>query len=371
MKVCLINGHYYKSNDGIGRYGENLITDIAKINNSIKLDIVTHLPTDLSSNKSVRVKSSFLHKFLHPFIMELNYFVRFKNNTLRLRKELQIHKGNVYHAVSPSEAVSAVLEKKHPLITTYHDIIPLLGKNRFIMEKFYFLFYNSYAKKSDLIISDSISTKNDLVSHLGIDEEKVKVVYPGIDLEKFKPSKKISNNKQITLLYLGGLVKRKGIYETIYAFHKVVHERNGLQLLIAGVGPEENSIKKIIEKLNLLDKVKLLGFINEERIADTYQKADIFIYLSFYEGFGYTPLEAMASGIPVIASNKSSIPEVVGDAGILVNPSNIKEVSEKIKFLIDNPTQRKILAKKGLLQSKKFSNRTFTKNILRIYNELN
>lgn len=372
MEVAIIAGNYYKSNNGIGRYTNNLIKEIREIDVDIILKIIGE-SKNLSKVRTVsRLKNNFMANeikvAIEPFINEYNQLSKFINNKNILIRELKDVNSQIYHAVSPRESIAAVLLKKRPLITTFHDIIPLISENRYLFEKYYFNYYCSLAKQSDIIIADSNKTKDDLIKFLNIDKGKIKVIYPGIDTHKFYP--KISDNKSEikNILYLGGLIKRKGVYETLYAFNKLIKVRRDVKLIFGGGGEEYSGLKKEASRLQLNEHITFLGFINENKIIDYYRSANLFIYPSKYEGFGYTPLEAMACGIPVITSSFSSIPEVVGDAAVKVNPYNIDEIFQEMNAVLNNEKLQKNMKEKGPIIARKFSLEKFAQEMLNVYN---
>lgn len=374
MKVCFIAGHYAKSTDGIGRYTSNLISYLQKLEKNIEIEIIGFNTFKYNSN-SKKISESILippqfNKYIQSLRRELGYYERFKNNNKILLKNLSSIKADIYHAVSPSECVSAIKLNKRPLVTTIHDVIPLLGDNRYYLEKLHFNYYCKYAVQSDLIVVDSTNTKKDILHYFKLPESKIKVIYPGIDDRKFYPhkAKKIRIKKQI--LYLGGLTKRKGIYETIYAFKQLLGYRSDVELLVGGNGEELSNLKDEIKRLDLEKKVLFLGFVDERKLIEVYHNADLFVYPSKYEGFGLTPLEAMASGLPVITSSTSSLPEVVGKAGALVNPNNVTEIFVKMKSILESESLQRKMSIKGIEQAKKFTWYNCAQDMLDIYKTL-
>jgi glycosyltransferase involved in cell wall biosynthesis len=369
MKVTIIAGTYLYSHDGIGRYTQNLVNHLARFE-GMSINTLGYGKPHKEYIPTVPKFPAFAHKIASPIIMELNYMKRFYHNNTLLSQKLKETTSDIYHAISPSEVVGAVKLRKKPLITTFHDVIPLLFKNRYLMEKFYFKYYSNVAKKSDVIVADSLSTKNDLIHLLNVDKNKISVIHPGIDTVRFHP---VDNTpSQIKkIMYLGGLTKRKGIYETIYAFHKLLTMRTDVKLLIGGVGEELSRMQKKIAQLKIDKYVEYLGFVPETELPSLYNQADLFIYPSKYEGFGYTVLEALASGIPVITSNISSLPEVVGDAAITVDPTNIEEISTKMNYILDNENVQTELRQKGPKQASKYKWENSVSSLVKLYSSIN
>lgn len=373
MNVCIIAGEYSNSNDGIGRYTTNLLKKLDNSDHDINLEKIpqtNNIPANFKQKNllSLLIQST-VKNYLKPMELELDYLARLRRDRFSYIKSLKNVNAQIYHAMSPSEAIAPIILNKRPLITTFHDIIPLVSENRFLLEKFYFNYYSNFAKKSDIILADSKKTKQDLNSILKIPEHKIIVIYPGIDTNRFH-KKRWKQNKIKTILYLGGLIKRKGIYETIYAFEKLCKKRRDARLLIGGGGNELDKLKAEVNRLKINNLVSFLGFVDEKNIVNIYHRADLFVYPSKYEGFGYTPLEAMACGIPVVTANSSSIPEVVEDVAIKVNPYNSNDIYLKINMVLDDINLQKKMHEKGPIQANKFSEERCAKEVLEVYQSL-
>ncbi len=370
MNVSIIAGRYYHSKDGIGRYTTTLVKELKLLDKNLQLNVISDTFQSPSINSKKNPITPFIpdiiKSYINPIKNEFHYYSRFRNNKFSMLNELKDINSQVYHAISPSESIMPIKLYKKPLITTFHDIIPLVSESRYKFEKYYFNTYSSYAKKSQLLLAVSTKTKEDLINVLGISENKILVIYPGIDTNKFYPLQRKSSNTKI-ILFLGGLTKRKGIYETIYAFNKLAKKRNDVRLIIGGDGDEFFKLNQIIHKLNLNKFVHFLGFIDERQLLSYYHRADLFVYPSKYEGFGFTPLEAMASGVPVITSSSSSLSEIVGDAAIKVDPYDINEICLQMNKILDNNNLQNILIKKGINQSRKFSWKRCAKETLDAY----
>jgi len=372
MKICLFVGDYLDSNNGIAQYTKNLVNKVTLLDRNIKLKVIPKSNHNYTKKKKTYLPYSLLGfrqlviKLLNPFIIEWMYFNKFRRNKFGYFSLIKRVNADLYHAVSPSEALVLVDLKRRPLITTIHDIIPLVSENRFVFEKFYFKRYINAARMSDIIIADSYNTKNDLIKILNFSADKIIVVYPAIDLQKFYPVNKL-NSPIKTILYHGGLIKRKGVYRVLSAFNLLLKNRNNIRLIFSGGGEEAQGLKSMAKRMGISENVIFLGHISEEEVVKIYHMADVFAYPSAYEGFGYTPLEAMACGVPVVTSNASSIPEVVGDAAILIDPNNDKEICDAISRVLDDDKLRNKMVEKGIIQANKFGIQRFSENILKIY----
>jgi glycosyltransferase involved in cell wall biosynthesis len=277
---------------------------------------------------------------------------------------------------------SAPLNFKKPVVVTIHDIISLLFPETipFASRMFYSKWMPFSYRKASKIITISESTKKDIIRVLGIDEHKIKVIplaydrkfekeIPTQEIEKVK--KKYSLPKEY-LLHIGTLEPRKNLDFLIEAFAEVISKGNDdLGLVITGKkGWYYEGLFEKVKNLSLEHRVIFTGYIDEVDKAAIYQGAKIFTFPSVYEGFGLPPLEAMASGIPVISSDTSSMPEVVGDAGILLSPYDKKGWIKAINELILNKALYKEMIQKNKEQIKKFDWDKTAKETIEVYKQV-
>ena len=267
-------------------------------------------------------------------------------------------------------------------VVTIHDLSFLRlkdthkGLQRWYLKNFT---YHS-CKKADKIIAVSENTKKDIVDLFKIDNKKIRVIYNGVsdifkvidDKERLNKVRNKYNLPDKFILYVGTLEPRKNIPGLIKAFN-ICKESKSLshKLVITGSkGWGYSDIFKLIEDLGLKDEVIFTGFIENSDLPYIYNLADLFIYPSFYEGFGLPPLESMASGTPVITSNTSSLKEVVDDAGIVVDPYDIEGLAENISAVLNNNDLYIDLRNKGLKRAEKFSWDKTAKETLKVYDEV-
>jgi len=219
---------------------------------------------------------------------------------------------------------------------------------------------------AEAIIAISHSTKRDLVNLFKSDPQKIFVVHGGWDNSVFKPhtdSREIEGVKRKYkivgkyIFYLGTLEPRKNISRIIEAFASLrAQEQINRKLVLAGEkGWLYSDIFHKVEKLDLEKDVIFTGYVPQQDLPILMSGADMFVYPSLYEGFGLPPLEAMACRTPVITSNVSSLPEVVGDAGILVNPYSADEIAKAIYQVLSNGELRQRMRQKGFERAKLFS----------------
>ncbi len=239
-------------------------------------------------------------------------------------------------------------------------------------------------ERSHLVIAVSDNTKKDIVKFLGVPNEKVWVIYNGID-EIFRPVKEENKLKEIRwkynlpdkfLLYIGAIQPRKNIVGIIKAFKLLFQDRDFDHKLVigGGTGWKKKDIYTIIKELELKERVVFTPYIPDKDLPYIYNLADVFVFPSFYEGFGFPVLEAMACGVPVVTSDISCLPEIAGDAAVLVNPNLSVDIAEGIRMVISDEEFKKALVERGLKRSREFTWKRCVRETLRalkyVVNEL-
>lgn len=267
-----------------------------------------------------------------------------------------------------------------PAIAIVYDITPLIVEGTYPWYA-HALFKNDIShavKNADAIIAISQSTRNDLIHLLGAKPEKIHVIYPGYDDEVFKPEvqphKVQSTMRKFNIphkyiLYAGTLQTNKNIPRLIEAFAFLKKEQRLPHKLVM-IGKKafgHEAVSAAIEKFATYEDIIITGYITREKLSLLMHGADVFVFPSLHEGFGIPPLEAMACGTPVITSNASSLPEVVGDAGILVDPYNIQEIAEAIYRVISDGNLREQLRRKGLERARLFSWHKAAQEMLQLF----
>lgn len=258
-----------------------------------------------------------------------------------------VYKEHADKALIPN--FTLLLFKFKPTIVIMHDLIEFNVADKFSKKK---MFYRTKfadpvtAKRANDIITVSENSKRDIMKYLGIKEEKITVIYNGVDQTKFKKMEvgkavKIIHEKKWPenfLLYAGTLDHPgKNVMAVIQAFEhlKDKNEYQGYLILAGMPGAGYEIIKRYVENSRYRSQITLPGFVTDEELIALYSMCDVFCFVSLYEGFGIPPLEALSCGARVIVSNTSSLPEVVGDAGIMVDPNDIDTLASSIKRVID------------------------------------
>jgi glycosyltransferase involved in cell wall biosynthesis len=222
-------------------------------------------------------------------------------------------------------------------------------------------------RRADGIICISQSTKNDLMNYFGCSEDKVKVIYHGNSLQI-----KVTSPPLVAVPYILYVGQRKGHknFELLLTAYARLRQVNAEFSLVCFGGEKLSSEERNkIAELGLSNRVRYYEG-PDELLANLYTHAAVFIYPSLYEGFGIPPLEAMHCGCPVLSSNTSSLPEVVGDAGLYFDPSDKDELMHKLELVLSDVDMRAGLVKAGYQQVKKFSWDSCSKETLQFYQEL-
>ncbi len=303
-----------------------------------------------------------------------------------LRKAAKKYGVDLLHCTSNTAPIYSDV----PIVLTLHDIIYLEQKS--LIQKdgtLYQKFGNVYRKivvpiilnKCKAIITVSDFERHRIVTHLGLKESRVKTVYNGIS-EHFKPvtdldilcsiSKKYHLPKEF-IFFLGNTDPKKNVVGTLKGYAIYLRE-NDNKIPLVMLDYKKDALGRTLSEINepqLLKHILLPGYIQNADLPSIYSLAKLFLYPSLRESFGIPPLEAMACGTPVLASNTSSIPEVTGDAAYLIDPFKPDEIANGIKLLTADINLREELSKKGKLRASKFSWFSTAESVLKIYNSLN
>jgi glycosyltransferase involved in cell wall biosynthesis len=270
------------------------------------------------------------------------------------------------------------------VVITVHDIVPYMTR-RDPEQNVYMHFYDRWMdhlamrnlRKADYLIAISEFTKKMLIEKLGCDDSKIQVILYGLDHELFRPlqvTQEFRSRYQLDpeikyLVYVGSENPRKNLKTLVYALQKIKTNFPNIRLLKIGT-PEYlinyQLLQKQIYDLGLENHIKFIDHPTQEDLIRFYSIADIFVFPSLFEGFGMPPLEAMACGAPVVCSNATSLPEVVGDAAITVNPLDITGWADAICEVLDNHTLQRELREKSLARAGQFTwekHAELTKNV--------
>lgn len=372
MKICIDATVLSGPMTGITRYTLNLINTLGQIDHESEYFLLFNeaIPHELSVGKNFT-----------PVVSKKRLPIPFFAGQIYLPYLLKKLKIDIYHC--PRNWLFPLL-KLCKYVITVHDVYPLLFPQRFssIKDLLYYEYYkvstHSIPQKADAVITDSGNSKNEIVQLLGISGDRVTVIPMAPDKIFRVMPQQITKERIVAkyniplpfIMHVGGTQRYKNTSSLIQAFHKLHSCSKAVNhnLVIVGeLGQSETNVRELVNKLNLDEQVVFTGFVSNEDLVLLYNAAELFVHLSLYEGFGLPILEAMACGTPVLASNSSAIPEVAGNAGLLVDPMNIGGIAEGMLTLLSNNDLRQKLRQKGLNRAKLFSGEEAAKQTLSVY----
>ena len=235
--------------------------------------------------------------------------------------------------------------------------------------------------RANRILTVSEASKRDILDYFRVPPEKIDVIYNGIDERFGQPPPeddiaRIRERYQLNdpfILYAGNIKPHKNLERTIEAFHLLRRKSEFENIKLVIIGDEiakYAALRHAVHHHKLHKYVRFFGFVPDSTLAILYRLAAVFVFPSLYEGFGLPPLEAMSSGTPVITSNVSSLPEVVGDAALLVDPLQPEDIAEAMRKVLTDPALREDLRRRGLARAQHFSWERSIKRVRDIYGEV-
>jgi glycosyltransferase involved in cell wall biosynthesis len=379
MKVVLDGTPFLLEKTGIGHYTENLVNHLLKIDPG--LEACLFCLSLRGGHRMKSVASSLAGVEARGYNLPANFlYYRWWTRTSAFPAETLLGEFDIFHATN----YQAPALRRARLVSTVHDInfyrfpeMQSKGINRFMKT------LPRLLERSRRVLADSRFTAGELVEVFQLPEEKVSVVYPGLNpvfLES--PSKEETATALRAyglappyLAYVGNLHPRKNLATLVEAFSLLRREGLGHRLAViggGGLGRLNNSeYRKLVQRvkdLGLEDEVVFTGYVPDDRLKSLLACADMLVFPSIYEGFGLPPLEAMACGVPVITSRRASLPEVVGDAALLLDdPLDPEEIAAKVKRLIEEAGLRKDLVRKGLEIVPNFTWDKAAREVLEVY----
>lgn len=355
-RTIVINAtHIGRKLDGIGVYALNLLRTLSEIESGFRFIIY------LTRNAKEHIENiSFPLNFrivwaptrISPDYGPAGHFLRLLHAAYIGAR----HKSDIFF--TPSQMEAALFRPGQ--IIAVHDIIPLLFKKLHKKQYLYFkLALGRSLQSAKAIIAPSAHTKDLLVKAYNLPPGKIHIIHIGFS-EVFKQGKgQESSGKEKYILYCGRISRMKNVERLINAF-RLIQEKLDHVLVIAGSGRRPSNV-------GTDEKIIFKGFTSEKDLAALYRRASLFVFPSLYEGFGLPPLEAMASGCPVVVSNVSSLPEVCGDAAFYVNPRSTESIAGGILKVIANDSLRKEMIEKGLRRASLFSWEKTARELLQVF----
>lgn len=347
MKVVIAAWHLKDFNVGLGRYSRALIEAIGRV------DTVNHYEV-LMPDGSYRfpARPNMRYRVLRFPLFKRRFWEQVAPNL--------VGRYDVLHF--PYD--SCVAWKRGKFVATVHDVKPLIfgsgekrngwNVNRLIEQ----ILVGDRSRQMDHVLTDSRSSRRDIIARLGMPAERVTVVYPGVERDRFIPLERMDSSAPARpyVLCVAGADPTKNVGTLIEAFGRLPESLRGSHdLVLAGDFRRRRDLYELVRRLGIEPQTVFTGVISDERLVELYQKARLFVFPSLYEGFGFPVLEAMACGCPVISSNASSLPEVTGDAALLVDPQDVGELSRQMERVLADGALREALKQRGLDRAAQFS----------------
>lgn len=344
MKIGIDIRSTLKRNTGIGRYTFNLVNSLAQIDSQNTYYLY-------SRKRFLDFKKRLIKLPAKNFKHACDYFKKGPESVL---PDLDVFHTSSYDLGRPKRA------KK--FIVTVHDVIikayPFGHSEKTIKEIDVQL--KRTLSEADLLIADSYNTKSDIIKFYNVPDLKIHVVYPGIAKQGFVQKHAGAEKRsfaQSYILFVGTIEPRKNIQGIIKAFNRLKKEYGiSHKLVIAGMkGWMYEDIFREYENSDFKKDIIFKDYVSDQKLVDLYKNASVFVYPSFYEGFGFPIVEAFSYGIPVVTSSTSSCKEIGRDAAVLVNPNDDKEIGEAIYKIINNNELKKDLIEKGYARAEDFN----------------
>lgn len=381
MKVSInIQPLLHDTKSGVGFYGDGILRALTKSDkaNSYTLDFFSYRDRNDKPEKARRyvrdnVQLSICRYFSATLYQYIWKFIPIPYGTF-FKEKSDVYCYFNYH-IPPFVRGKRIAAVYDMVIKDYPETVRM--KTKMML----YLTLKQSIKRADKIVTISEFSKERIMHFYKVPEEKIELIPCGVDRERFRPvndkklidgAKEKYGTGERYFLFLGNLEPRKNLSRLIEAY-SLACEREGKEnfpnLAVAGV--KGWLFDKILEKANAeKDKIILTGYVHDDDVPLLMNGAVAFCFPSIYEGFGMPPLEAMACGTPVLTSNVSSLPEVVGDAGIQVNPYSVEEIAEGLILLNKDLELRKSLSEKGIERSRIFSWEKSANKMLRLFESL-
>ena len=374
MKIGIVLNSFLIKGSGVGNYTVSLIKALIR---KKKRGTDFYLIHNLDVKKMMRQKTTISAKiplFLRSGLLDLS-------TPLLLNKDFL----DVVHFPILENAPMSFALTANQIVGTIH------GLSEFVLPHPYAVKYNMMhlkkmclrllVKRVTALIALSNAEKENITRYLKVPGWKIYVAYHGIDHERFKPLKNLPEIRRYLkdkyeipnsyILHVSSGHPKKNIPTILQALYEL--KKKGLFYKLVIAGPSSSNLERLtnfVKNLNLENLVTLLGHISDEDLRKLYSCAELFIFPSLLESFGFPPLEAAACGVPVIASNVYSMPEILGRSAILVNPLDKKALVNAIHDVLTDPSLKRKMAKNGLRVAKEFTWERCATEHLRIYKKV-
>lgn len=374
MKIGFDAKRLYNNFTGLGNYSRTLVENLHQ-----------NFPSDQYFLYTPRIKEEIVTQ---PFLQNTDYKTICHKGLLKnlwrtsyIKKDLRKDKIDLFHGLSHEIPLNIDRTNIRSVVTMHDTAYLTYPKMYSAIDRVMYDYKFRYAcKHADKIIAISESTKQDIIRYFGTPEDKIEVIYQAIQPIFYKrQSSEIA--KQIVqqhnlpsdyLLYVGSINSRKNLMSIVKALTLLPKDMQ-IPLVIVGNGRQyKNEVLKYATEKNIIDKLILINNLHDpSELQALYQEARIFIYPSFYEGFGLPVTEALLSKVPVITSNLSSLPEAGGADCCYVNPNQAEEITESITMILSDDVKRQNMIEKGFLFAhEQFNVKKLTSQVHNLYQDI-
>jgi len=276
----------------------------------------------------------------------------------------------------PRHQLPLFMPKEIKTVLTVHDIVHLLFPRtmslpNLVAER---LLMQRSIRRADYVMADSQSTASGIQEHYQVRPTKIGVVYPGGPTVSEQMHSPVSDDEKLPgkyFLFVGTLEPRKNLRAILGAFALLDTEREDVHIVVVGnIGWKTKDVMSLLKAHRYRSRIHFTGYVDAARLSFIYRNALCLLYPSLYEGFGFPILEAMTYGVPVITSNVSSMPEVAGDAALLVDPNDINELANAMNMILSNGNLRDLMVFKGYKRLKEFSWMRCAEEVLDIFKKV-
>jgi glycosyltransferase involved in cell wall biosynthesis len=350
---------------GVGQYTKRLVEAASKLDSNTKFEVIRQLmPLRKLSNFPIEPNPHLSYRIVR-WLPPVIYYQLFKRVGWTLPYDLVVHRK--YDAVLFFNFVAYPTTRKVKSIIVIHDLSYIYHKkfvspkNQEYLEKF----VPRSIARADKIIAISENTRTEVSKYYGVPKSKITIINPAVDHSEFKPQERsrveeIKSKygiKKPYILSVGTIEPRKNLIGTLNAFEMLPESIKSRYTLVlaGGEGWLNDEIEARYQQLSEQYSLIKTGYVSDSDLPPLYAGAEVFVFPTFYEGFGMPPLEAMACGTPVISADNSSLPEVVGDAAIKVKAEDTAAISKAIERILTDADLAGSLRQKGFAQAKKFS----------------
>ena len=364
MKIAFDAKRFFHNTSGLGNYSRDLVRILSRFYPENEYFL-------LNKNQSERGKDIINESDVH-------FIETTKGNLSRqfkMGKDAQKLNADIFHGLS-GELPLKWDKKPIKKVVTIHDLIFMRYPEyySFFDRKIHLWKFKKAALLADKIIAISIQTKLDIIHYLHIPDDKIEVIYQGCH-QAFKDEQSADFKESIQqkfnlperyILNVGTIEKRKNLLNVVKAI-----DRTGIPLVVVGRKTKYyKKIEKYIRKNKMENQIHFLEGVSMEELSVIYKLADIFVYPSFFEGFGIPIIEALFSKTVTVTSNISCLPEAGGPDSVYIDPSNYLDIQSKIKFLWDNQAERKRRSDKGFEYVQKFNDQAIANDLMNFYKKI-